>query len=188
MVASVGKGERFEVLNSSISAKVSKYYSGFCCLDFCLECLYLILKLWIQSCCGLSIQLFFCVNMIWELEEEMTTHSSILAGKIYGQRNLAGNNPGGCKELNMLDFPHSSVGKSSACNAGDPGSIPGLGGSLEKEMATHSSILAWRSLWTEKPVRLQSMGLQESDLTWWLNYHHHQATEHKHKHEMRNLL
>ena len=25
-----------------------------------------------------------------------------------------------------MDFPHSSVGKSSACNAGDPGSIPGL--------------------------------------------------------------
>ena len=31
---------------------------------------------------------------------------------------------------------------------------------LEKEMATHSSILAWRIPWTEKPGRLQSMGLQ----------------------------
>ena len=31
---------------------------------------------------------------------------------------------------------------------------------LEKEMATHSSILAWRILWTEERVRLQSMGLQ----------------------------
>ena len=31
---------------------------------------------------------------------------------------------------------------------------------LEKEMATHSSILAWRIPWTEKPDRLQSMGLQ----------------------------
>ena len=28
---------------------------------------------------------------------------------------------------------------------------------LEKEMATHSSILAWRILWTEEPSRLQSM-------------------------------
>ena len=36
---------------------------------------------------------------------------------------------------------------------------------LEKEMATHSSILAWRILWTEKPGRLQSMGLQELDTT-----------------------
>ena len=31
---------------------------------------------------------------------------------------------------------------------------------LEKEMATHTSILAWRIPWTEKPGRLQSMGLQ----------------------------
>ena len=36
---------------------------------------------------------------------------------------------------------------------------------LEKKMATHSSILAWRIPWTEKPGRLQSMGSQESDLT-----------------------
>ena len=31
---------------------------------------------------------------------------------------------------------------------------------LEKEMATHSSTLAWRIPWREKPGRLQSMGLQ----------------------------
>ena len=31
---------------------------------------------------------------------------------------------------------------------------------LEKKMATHSSILAWKIPWTEKPGRLQSMGLQ----------------------------
>ena len=31
---------------------------------------------------------------------------------------------------------------------------------LEKEMATHSSILVWEILWTEKPGGLQSMGLQ----------------------------
>ena len=36
---------------------------------------------------------------------------------------------------------------------------------LEKEMATHSSILAWRIPRTEEPGRLQSMGLQESDTT-----------------------
>ena len=32
--------------------------------------------------------------------------------------------------------------------------------SLEKEMATHSSTLAWKIQWTEEPGRLQSMGLQ----------------------------
>ena len=32
---------------------------------------------------------------------------------------------------------------------------------LEKEMATHSSILAWKIPWMEEPIRLQSMGLQQ---------------------------
>ena len=36
---------------------------------------------------------------------------------------------------------------------------------LVKEMATHSSILAWRILWTEESGGLQSMGSQESDTT-----------------------
>ena len=45
-----------------------------------------------------------------------------------------------------------SGGQESACNAGDPGSIPGLvKDPLEKGMATHSNILAWRILWTEAP-------------------------------------
>ena len=33
---------------------------------------------------------------------------------------------------------------------------------LEKEMAMHSSILAWKILWTEEPGKLQSMGSQKS--------------------------
>ena len=37
---------------------------------------------------------------------------------------------------------------------------PGWEDPLEKEMATHSSILAWRIPWTEEPGRLQSMGSQ----------------------------
>ena len=40
-------------------------------------------------------------------------------------------------------------------------------------MATHSNIPAWRTPWTEEPDRLQSMGLQELDMTQRLNYHHH---------------
>ena len=45
--------------------------------------------------------------------------------------------------------------------------VRSLGGEdpLEKGMATHSSILAWRIPWTEEPDGLQSMGLQESDTT-----------------------
>ena len=43
----------------------------------------------------------------------------------------------------------------------DVGSIPGSGRSFEKGMATLSSIFAWRIPWTEKPGRLQSVGLKE---------------------------
>ena len=39
-------------------------------------------------------------------------------------------------------------GKESVFNCGRPGLIPGLGRSLEKGMATHSCILAWRIPWT----------------------------------------
>ena len=66
---------------------------------------------------------------------------------------------GGCQSQ-VEDFPRGSVGKESACNAGDPGSIPGSGRSLEKEMAIHSSTIAWKIPWTEEPGRLQSMGSQ----------------------------
>ena len=57
-----------------------------------------------------------------------------------------------------LGFPLGSVVKESPCNEGDLGSIPG--DPLEKEMATHFSILAWRIPWTEEPGGLQSMGSQ----------------------------
>ena len=53
------------------------------------------------------------------------------------------------------------VVKNAPANAGDlrdTGSIPGLGRFLEKGMAMHSSILAWRIPCTEEPGRLQSMG------------------------------
>ena len=43
----------------------------------------------------------------------------------------------------FVDFPGGSNGKESACVAEDPGLIPGSGRSLEKGMATHSSIPAW---------------------------------------------
>ena len=111
-----------------------------------------------------------------------------------------------------VGFPGSSAGKESACNAGDPCLIPGLGRSpgegigyslqyswaslviqsvknlpamwetwvrslswedpLEEDMATDSSILAWRIPWTEEPGMLQSMGSQRVSHDW--------ATKHTH--------
>ena len=57
-------------------------------------------------------------------------------------------------------FPNSSGGKESACNVGDPDLIPELGRSPGAGLAMHSSIVAWKSPWTEEPEGLQSMGLQ----------------------------
>ena len=45
-------------------------------------------------------------------------------------------------------------------------------GGVEKEMATQSNILAWRIPWTEEPGRLQSTGLQDSDMTERLTHTH----------------
>ena len=50
-----------------------------------------------------------------------------------------------------MGFPDDSDGKESALNAGNLGLIRGREDSLEKGIATHSSILAWRIPWTEEP-------------------------------------
>ena len=53
-----------------------------------------------------------------------------------------------------MGFLSAAVLKNLPANAGEAGdasSIPGTGRSLEKEIATHSSILAWKIPWTEEP-------------------------------------
>ena len=68
-----------------------------------------------------------------------------------------------------IGLPCNSEGEVSACNAVEPGSSPGLGrssGELEKGMAIHTSILAWRISWSEDHSRLQSMGLQRVRHDW----------------------
>ena len=59
-----------------------------------------------------------------------------------------------------IGLPRWLRGKESACNAGDVGSIPGSGRSMEEGMATHSSILAGKIPWTEEPSGPQSTGSQ----------------------------
>ena len=62
-------------------------------------------------------------------------------GKSHGQRSLVGYSPWGCKSRTRLsDF-----------------TLTFHFHAMEKEMATHSSILAWKIPWTEEPGRLQSM-------------------------------
>ena len=70
------------------------------------------------------------------------------AGRI---RYVAFNLDGESCHRNNAEPLASPVGKESTRNAGDLGSIPGLGNPLEEGMATHSSMLAWRIPWTEEP-------------------------------------
>ena len=66
--------------------------------------------------------------------------------------------------LNMLSrfamgFPDVAVVKNPPTNAGDRVQALGQEDALEQEVATYSSILAWRMPWAEEPDGLQSLGL-----------------------------
>ena len=69
--------------------------------------------------------------------------------------------------LQCQDFLGGSVIKNPPANAGDSGSIPGSGDPLEKEMATHFSILAWEIPGTEETGGLHIVHgvTKESDTT-----------------------
>ena len=88
-----------------------------------------------QICPQISIWWF---STIWRDFSSQTLRPKSLHGSIKPQ------------VVQCQGFPGSLVGKESACSAGDLGLIPGLGRSLEKGMANHSSILAWKLLWTEE--------------------------------------
>ena len=53
--------------------------------------------------------------------------------------------------------------KNPPANAGDADAIPGLEDPLGKEMAIHSSILAWEIPWTEEPLGYSPWGCKDSD-------------------------
>ena len=62
-----------------------------------------------------------------------------------------------------MGFPGFASGKGPACHSRRLkrcGFDPFQEDPLEEDMATHSSVLAWRISWTEEPGRLQSLGLQ----------------------------
>ena len=94
-----------------------------------------------------------------------TKQTHRLRKQIYG-----GGNKLGCWDQHIhttiykIGFSWWLSGKEYPSNAGDEGLICGLGRFPEKEMVTHSSILAWETLWTEEPGRLQSAVLQEFDM------------------------
>ena len=65
-----------------------------------------------------------------------------------------------------LGFPGGSDSKESACNAWNPGSIPGLGRSPGEGNGNPLRILAWRIPWTKEPGRQQSIGAQKGGHNW----------------------
>ena len=103
----------------------------------------------------------------------MATHSSVLAWRIPGTGE-----PGGLPSLGShrvghgwsnlaaaavcihLGFPGGSEGKESACNAGDPGSIPGSGRSPGEGNGYPLQYSCLEDLWAEETGELQSMGSQ----------------------------
>ena len=78
----------------------------------------------------------------------MATHSNILAWKTPWTEE-----PGRLQSMGSQKVRHDLATSLHSFH-----SLHSL--SLEKEMATHSSILAWRTPWTEEPGGLQSLGLQ----------------------------
>ena len=114
------------------------------------------------------------------LEKEMATHASVLAWRIPGTREawwaaVYGVTQSGTR-LKRLSSSSSSIllwasqvaleVKNPPVNAGDGGLIFGWRRSLEEGLATHSSILAWRTPWTEEPGGLQSIGSQRVRHDW----------------------
>ena len=79
-----------------------------------------------------------------------------MGGRLHGDNN-------NCNQSQTSGFPGGTAVKNPPDNAGDsrdPVSISMLGRSLEKEIATDSSILDWKIPGTEEPGGLQSVGLQ----------------------------
>ena len=101
----------------------------------------------------------------WEylLKKETASHSSILAWRIPWTEE-----PGRLQSMESQRVGHDwttntsgSVVKNLPANTGDSSSIPGLLGSLDKELTTHSSIPPWEIMWTEDPGGLHSMRSQK---------------------------
>ena len=68
--------------------------------------------------------------------------------------------------MSILGFPSGTSGKEPTSKCKTRVHSLGLEDALEEGMATHSSILAWRILWTEEPGALQSIGSQRVGCNW----------------------
>ena len=116
-------------------------------------------------------------SSVGAVSQALSQHSSMWLGWAlhFTQHGSPMPPPPECKSRSYYFFLRHTVGKESDSNTGDPSSIPGWRRSLEKGMATHSSILAWRIPWTEEPGQLQSMESQRVRHNRETNTHTHMA-------------
>ena len=68
-------------------------------------------------------------------------------------------------QYTMMGFPGGLAVNNPPAMQEMQGQSPGWDDPLEKEVATHSGVLAWEIPWTEEPGGLQSVGSQELDTT-----------------------
>ena len=94
------------------------------------------------------------------LEKEMATHSSVLAWRIPGMGD-----PGGLLSMGLHRVGHDWSDLAAAAVQETVQSL-GQEDPLEKEMANHSSILAWKIPWMEEPGRLAVHGSQKVRHNW----------------------
>ena len=104
-----------------------------------------------------TIQEFVAIylkNFLYKLGLEKTEESEIKLPTVVGSWRKQGNSRKTSTSASVTMPKPLTVWvtcKETACNMGDPGSIPGLGRSPGEGLATHSSILTQRTPWTEEP-------------------------------------
>ena len=118
------------------------------------------------------------VHVSWAKQQKINKHTYEKVDRVFREDPRRRNNTAmWISKFLYWPFPNGSVVKNLPANTGDMCSISGLEDPLEREMAAHSSILAWEMPWIEEPEGLQSMvlqksqkGLRDSKATTWLPY------------------
>ena len=116
------------------------------------------------------------------LEKGIAITPVLLPGKSHGQRSLVGYSPWSYRVVHdwVISLPWyeaiTLVAQRLKCLPSMQETLVqslGWENPLEKEMATHSSVLVWKTPWMEEPGGLQSTGHKELDTTEWLHFHFH---------------